>query len=127
MTQTTRLRKPFVKALAILSALMLSLAACGDEGGDENTTTPSASTESVASPEASTETSEQPSTDGSEQPSTDGNESPDSNPGVDNNAGAENGETEVVLNAVQNGVYMTFTYYAVGDEVTRQTTRNVMP
>ncbi len=69
MTQTTSTKKPLVKLLALLSALMLSLAACG---GDKE-------------------------------------------------------ETATTLTNNLNGVEMTFTYYAVGDDVTRQTTKNVMP
>ena len=69
MTQTTTAKKPLIKLLAVLSALMLSRAACGGDGKETSTT---------------------------------------------------------LTNDV-NGVEMTFTYYADGDDVTRQTTKNVMP
>ncbi len=107
MTQTTAVKKPFVKALAVLSALMLSLAACGEDTGGSNST-PAPDSQTTATQNATT--------------------APATEQGPQNGgSGAQNGESEVVMNNVVNGVDMTFTYYAVGDEVTRQTTKNVMP
>ena len=109
MTHTTAVKKPLVKLLAILSALMLSLAACG---GDEKTTDPTTPPSTSATQEATTEPSQDVTTQETQN---------------NGSSTTEDGETTVVMNNEVNGVNMTFTYYADGDDVIRQTTRNVMP
>lgn len=101
MAQSTTVKRSLAKITAVLAALMLSLTACG---GDTKESTGTASETSTTSPlETATEDTE------------------------NNDPTTPQEDSAVVMNNVVNGVDMTFTYYADGDTVIRQTTRNVMP